>query len=464
MRKIIIFTCLLFSYGFSIAQQESTIHFMQSISQSRYNNPAFQPRYNTTIGMPFLSSMYISFSNSGFAYRHIINRRIEDDSLEVKLNTFMNRLKDKNYLNLNFQGDILHFGFKINPRIHLMLNVTGKSYERLMYPKDLFSLFIDGNEVNETLSLSPEVEALNYIEAGLGGSFKIDRFWTIGARIKYLKGFMNAYTENSQFDLTTSQDYHITVSGDASIKTSGIDQLEDLQVNGFDDIKDLFSNTGFALDLGATFKPIDKLTIAASVIDIGGIQWKHDLTHYELNKDSAFFTFEGFELEKVLEGEEDAFNDVLDSLTNKLEFQENKIGSYWSPVPAKFYVSGRYEIIPNLYGGLLLFGEKYRHRFHMGVGANITKEVGRRMSVALNYTANNHTYDNLGMGVSFNLSPLQLYFVGDNVLKAPISLLANKELNPYLNSMQVFNLRFGINWVFGWDVGEEKISHDPKLF
>jgi hypothetical protein len=42
-----------------------------------------------------------------------------------------------------------------------------------------------------------------------------------------------------------------------------------------------------------------------------------------------------------------------------------------------------------------------------------------------------------------------VYIAGDNVLRIPASLIATQNLNTYINSTQVFNLRFGLNFVWG---------------
>jgi len=66
-----------------------------------------------------------------------------------------------------------------------------------------------------------------------------------------------------------------------------------------------------------------------------------------------------------------------------------------------------------------------------------------------------NTYNNLGAGVSFNLSPIQLYIVGDNLLSASMS----KEINNYVATTRFFNVRLGLNFVIGYD---KKTQGDVK--
>ena len=58
--------------------------------------------------------------------------------------------------------------------------------------------------------------------------------------------------------------------------------------------------------------------------------------------------------------------------------------------------------------------------------------------------------------------------MGDNLLRAPVSLIANQNIGAYLNSSQVITVRAGLNLVFGWDKGTTREvevkdkSHNPK--
>lgn len=96
-----------------------------------------------------------------------------------------------------------------------------------------------------------------------------------------------------------------------------------------------------------------------------------------------------------------------------------------------------------------------------GFTASINKEFGRRVGTSLSYTITNNSFNNIGAGLSLNFAPIQIYFVGDNILRMPLSLMAGKNLNPYVNSLQYFNFRMGINFIFGRDKVQERQPY-PK--
>jgi hypothetical protein len=191
------------------------------------------------------------------------------------------------------------------------------------------------------------------------------------------------------------------------------------------------------------------LTVAASLIDLGRITWKNNLYSYTLNKNTANYTFSGIDLKEVVNGNTNYLHDQLDSIKNKFKPLENKIGSYHTRLPGKIFVSGNYELVGNLSIGALFFAERFQGRVSPGGSASLIKHFGKWVSTSVSYTVSDRSYNNFGLGVSLNLSPVQVYIAGDNVLRIPASLIATQNLNTYINSTQVFNLRFGLNFVWG---------------
>jgi hypothetical protein len=253
------------------------------------------------------------------------------------------------------------------------------------------------------------------------------------------------------------------LQGAADVKTSGLHNLDSSDYEAGDHWRDYLNNNGFAFDLGFTYKATDRFMIGISAIDIGGITWKNDTYGYQVDPRTASYTFAGIDMEKILDGDTDYFDAELDTIENRFELKEGKIGSYRTPLPTKFYVSGTYRLARNFNAGVLLFAEKFAGRFAPGFSANLCKDFGRRFTTSVSYTISNRSFNNLGVGLSLNLPPVQIYVVGDNLLRAPLALLADKNLNSYVNSMQNFNLRAGLNFVFGWDKTQEKQPHSGKL-
>ncbi|PGH40732.1 MAG: hypothetical protein CRN43_01200, partial [Candidatus Nephrothrix sp. EaCA] len=90
-----------------------------------------------------------------------------------------------------------------------------------------------------------------------------------------------------------------------------------------------------------------------------------------------------------------------------------------------------------------------------GLSASVQREFGKRMALNLSYTMTNNSYNNIGLGFSANVANMQLYLVGDNLVRGGIAIL-RKDLNSYINNTQFFTLRAGINVVLRWTKAEEK--------
>ncbi|MGC4020839.1 MAG: DUF5723 family protein [Cyclobacteriaceae bacterium] len=79
----------------------------------------------------------------------------------------------------------------------------------------------------------------------------------------------------------------------------------------------------------------------------------------------------------------------------------------------------------------------------------------KKFTGSLTYTISNHSFNNIGLGMSLNLPPVQIYIVGDNLLRAGIGAMGGN-LTSFANSTNYLNVRTGINFVFGWDKSTEK--------
>jgi hypothetical protein len=70
-----------------------------------------------------------------------------------------------------------------------------------------------------------------------------------------------------------------------------------------------------------------------------------------------------------------------------------------------------------------------------------------------------NTYNNFGLGMSLNLSPIQLYVVGDNLLGTAMV----KDVNSFVSQTKFFNVRLGLNFVIGFDKKGQSNTNDYNL-
>jgi len=434
----------------ALAQISGTQYFMNSLPQYVGNNPAFFPRYKFALGLPG-SMIDVTYTNNGFNYNDLT--REENGKRIVTLPRFAATLPEKTYITTTAQVDLFRLGFHINSSAYLSLNSTVRGYGRTMVPKDAVSLLVDGNAayIGKTASISPAGEMMLFWENSAGLAVSPTEKLSVGARVKILRGFFNANTATANATVAVAENYNMTLAADMNVRTSGIQSDQKFSLSNYS------GNNGMAFDLGATYRVFDKLTVAASLIDLGAIKWKNDTYQYTLDKTKANYTFEGVDIGRMIDGDSQYGQSLMDSLEAKFKPEEKQGASYRTALPAKMYASATYDIMKNFSVGTVFYGEKFMGRFATGWTLSANKHFGRVLSTSVSYTVSNRSFNNLGAGLSFNFAPLQIYVVGDNLLRLPLSAAAHKNMNEFINSTQVFTLRTGINFVWGWmnDTGKK---------
>ncbi len=237
----------------------------------------------------------------------------------------MNRLKDNNKLNVNFSTEILSAGwykgknfwsFNIGLRTDIGANLTKNMFTFLNEMET-----VEENWRNSNYDISGQQLNINaYTEIGLGLSRQINSRLTVGARVKALLGIgnmelklnrvamsanlpsdqqINQWSSESYWNsMTPSQaaqaaqelkdkfnNYHANLTVGAELKSSfkglelqeeeGKDYVTDFD---FDSGKLGIAGYGFGIDLGASYKILDNLTVSASVLDLGFISWSKSST------------------------------------------------------------------------------------------------------------------------------------------------------------------------------------------
>ncbi len=434
----------------SLAQQEAVLHSMRSLPQAQTTNPAFIPQQQFYLGLPGISSTYLSIANSGFNYNSIVDLGPDGRPQALDLVRFQNGLAKKNYISMIGHTDLLSMGMKINARMYLTFNSTAKLYNRFMYPEGLTGLIISGNGayLGQEVAFSPAIDHISYLENAIGGSYIINNKLTVGTRFKFLKGIGNIRTEASDFTIATdAETYALTLTGNMQVKAAGF--YDYIKEDGEDFDSETFTysdlrNNGFAMDLGATYKVNTRLEVGFSALNLGRINWKTGVGELFMNEVSA--EFKGLDAQE-LANDGDGLGEFADELEEKFKFEDREAAPYRTGLPTQFYLSARYELLRNLHANGLFFSELYNGRFMPAFSAALNKDFGRRLSTTVSYTASNRSYNNLGAGFAFRLTPIQFYMVSDNLISTPL----------FYRSAKAFNFRLGFNMVFGYRKSETKL-------
>ena len=305
------------------AQFLRTSYFMEGTHYRQQLNPALTPTKGF-INLPVIGAVNATVGSTSLGYQDIIDIIDDGDDFYTKPD-FMNRLKDNNKLNVNFSTEILSAGwykgknfwsFNIGLRTDIGANLTKNMFTFLNEMET-----VEENWRNSNYDISGQQLNINaYTEIGLGLSRQINSRLTVGARVKALLGIgnmelklnrvamsanlpsdqqINQWSSESYWNsMTPSQaaqaaqelkdkfnNYHANLTVGAELKSSfkglelqeeeGKDYVTDFD---FDSGKLGIAGYGFGIDLGASYKILDNLTVSASVLDLGFISWSKSST------------------------------------------------------------------------------------------------------------------------------------------------------------------------------------------
>ncbi len=205
-------------------------------------------------------------------------------------------------------------------------------------------------------------------------------------------------------------------------------------------------NTGFGFDLGITANLTDKLTLSASIIDIGSITWKTDTYEYTTR---GKYNYGGLDLFSYSNADTlntqlltEDLERIADELTDKLDIRNTTEPgySYTTPLHTRGYLSGTYQLMDDLTVGALFYFDNTRIGTQPGFAISARKPFGKWVTAGATYAVRNGRFNNLGVNATGHFGPLQIYLATDNIIGA---------VNP-LGSKNV-NLRLGFNLVF-WEI------------
>jgi len=342
------------------AQFLRTSYFMEGTHYRQQLNPALTPTKGF-INLPVIGAVNATVGSTSLGYQDIIDI-IDDGDDFYKSNDFMSRLKENNTLNVNFSTEILSAGwykgknfwsFNIGLRTDIGANLT-KSMFQFLHDMDGLETTWEDQKFNIG---GQQLNIQAYTEIGLGLSRQINNRLTVGARVKALlgignmemkinKAYMNAVlpsntrmqefehmqiTDIAQVEQLKGEigDYKAELAVGASLESS-FKGLNLVQEEGQDYISDFdfeagdmgIAGYGFGIDLGASYKIMDNLTVSASILDLGFISWSKGST--KIASANSGIDMKGSDYVAELEGINPADPDalqqaqaVIDGFTNK---------------------------------------------------------------------------------------------------------------------------------------------------
>lgn len=281
------------------AQFLRTSYFMEGSNQRMQLNPALMPGRGY-LNIPAIGSLNATVNSSSLGYRDIMDIiENSDDSDYFMSNDFMNRLDAINNLNVNLSTDILSAGW-YKGKNFWSVNVGLRNDIGAAIPKTMFQFMNNmssrefGDNISDYLGINETIngqklEINSYAEVGLGFARNITDRLAVGGKVKMLLGIGNLKLNINQIHVETPSVGSSGVTSKASIQvdatlenSSKLLELPENENGDYIDEIDFgsfgFAGYGGAIDLGVSYKLLDKLTLSASVLDLGFIKWSKSNT------------------------------------------------------------------------------------------------------------------------------------------------------------------------------------------
>ncbi|MDR3180911.1 MAG: DUF5723 family protein [Prevotellaceae bacterium] len=407
---------LLTPVAHTVAQESTLLHFMRQSPQSLRANPAnLSDSTKFFMGIPFLSNINVDF-NLGFSYSDAIYRDAYD-SLRIN-RSIVDQLTGSSRMGFDVSYELLSFGVRFREDNMITFSLSAKSFGTFLFPKDVATLLVNGNTPGGALSIDSDVNASAYIEAALGYSRIIDKHWKVGARVKYLAGLANVYSDKMNINIATDpDDYSLTLSSDALLRTSMMENNP-------------LKNSGVAFDAGVYYKsPVKGLEFSLSLVDWGYIQWNSDRKAFRSEVKNGVYEFKG-----ITDVQDNNVNAILDTLKEVLDFNEiDNPDAYTSPMLGKIFFGVSYDISKYDKVGFLFSTRALQHFSRTTFSLMYSRSVGKWFTVAAGNNFMTQKLFNPSLALHFRTGSFQFHLVGENISSF------------YLKDISTANIQFGMN-------------------
>lgn len=381
-------------------------------------NPSILPDVEFYLGLPAISNTYGAFSNNAFSYRDLIQKKAGTDSIFFNFDNFLATLSDNNFFYAGANSDLLSIGWR-EGRWYVGARITEVADLRFRFGKDLMNLAINGN--GPTAGTEQNLgdlflSASHYRKYSINLSRDINCKLRLGANVSYLYGMENIDVKRSNVTLLTdATTFDLSGESDILINTSGVENFASDSLRNWP-YHFQRKNRGVSIDIGATYTLNESFEFSASVLDLGRLSWKHKPVNY--NNSISSFTFTGIELNKFLFSSTDTIGEgienFLDSLANVFSIEETNL-NYVTPLPARIYLSAKYDLTNGNSLRLNYLGNTYKRKIYSSASVGYSKRINDIFEVSLLWAYHNNSVANLGAGFTLNLGFAQFSIMSDNV-------------------------------------------------
>ena len=448
-----------------MAQNKQLLYDFTSIPQSLLTNPGAKIKNRAYFGIPALSHLHVNVGSSGFSTYDLFADNGVD--FNTKLRTVLYDVNHKDNITLTQQLELFSFGFSLpDKEAYITVGMYQETDFHLYFPKDYAMLAYEGNANNlnrayqmNHLSVTAELLSAFYI----GYHKQLTKQFRYGVRAKLYSGAANINAARNKGHFITTQGennfYRQEFDLDLELRTSGVHGL--INDDNSDAKKDISTlrkrllfggNLGLGFDAGVTYDFKENWTATASLLDLGAIVQSTDVQRYAVK---GKYTYNGinpiFPANASIQ-DTDYWDNVADEVEELFKV-DTTATTYMTWRPLKFNASLKYTYNKQDDSescdchnepsksetelGVHLFSVKRPRGFQSALTLYAQREFLKFLSLRATYTIDRYSLTNIGLGLSTQIGPMNLYIMGDN-------LLGYRNLAKSRSA----SLQFGLNYIF----------------
>jgi hypothetical protein len=426
------------------AQQSNTLFFMHFLPEANFINPAVQNECKLFVGLPLVSSVHSHVSNSGFTAEQLLNKN-PNGTYNIDADNVLNKLAPRNLSTTEAHTTLLAIGLR-RDSYYFTFTIMEKDNMAALFTQDLAAFGLKGNTQFEGqwINLKGTGIFYNHLREYAFGISKVknDRL-TLGIKAKLLFGKLNLTTGRTDISMYTQEnslDLLFDVNGGFNSSLPYSLGVNNQGVYRFDhrydaSIKSLFynrKNPGIAMDLGFIYKYSNRMTFSGSLLDLGMIYYRSNLTNYSIKGN---YLYQGPTADSILS--ETYLQDIFDALNANMNVDLG-YHPYVYFLDPRLYLGATYKLNDRINANLLLYNRFFPVKIQTSVTASITTRPLKNTEASVSWSYMNRSFANLGIGLGYGRSPLQVYLVSDNILGFILPMYTKN-----------VNLRFGLNLNFG---------------
>jgi hypothetical protein len=444
-------SALLFSLTICIySQQNQQLFLMHYLPESNFLNPAVQIECTWFIGLPVISSIHANYANNAFSYKNIFTKGSDgiNHPDSAKIDHVVNHLGRRTFIGEEFQTTWIALGYRHDYN-YFNFSIIEKINSPVTISRDAILLAWKGNsqfegenaKINGTASY-----VTHYREYALCYSTLNNKGDVVGIKAKLLFGKLNFSTPKTDVSLYTDQNtFDLRFKGEIRENLSApviITQDANGNINyQYDESKSINQlifnrkNWGVAFDLGIIHDYSDKITLSASILDIGFIRWRSNLNNISGKGD---FIYEGVPFDSL--NSESFFTNLRNTYRDSFNYSVSH-KSYSTMLPTKIYVGASNKMTEKFVTNLTLSGVLYRSKLVSAATFGFDYNPLKYFHLIGSYSLMYRSFKIVGLGMSFGKGPYQFYAITDNLCGFIWPL-----------STRNINLRFGLNINLGCNV------------